>query len=679
MSESVIRYWEEVLRRVCGMIFLIGVFHISAQAQDSNKIDSLRLIYESEELDSLKFKALSKYEREVRNSDRVAALPLMKERVSLAKKLKKNDWLINSYLALGNNYIYLSKNDSARIFINACIELSREENDLYFLSHALNSSATLYQRENNYESAIETYHETILVSDSMGDYVGQLIGYGNLSVILMEQGNPARALEHLLKTDALHSRVKNDKPDALEEFESFLSATYLNTGKCFQELNNHESATYYLEKAKEYLPAIKDEYSAIYYSAYLYHGLANIDVEQCLELKNCNRRKWLELLSELSEAKEGFTAIENDRGVMFTLLDIGRVLDGLGRHEEARDTLLNVLESSRTIGFKELEKDCYKALSENAEYSGKFLLSNRYLKNWTSIRDSIRNEDRDKFTQQKEIELETFQKENEILQLQVQAEAQSRRQAIQLLVFIISLLSVIGGAALIYTRYKLKKERELANFEKQVNLAMSKFVPMAFIRAIGREAITEVELGDQVEKEVTVLFTDIRDFTSISEKMAPSDNFNFVKEYAGIMGPIIEEHNGFVNQYLGDGIMAIFENSPNDALDACLSMQVAIKEYNSSGNQYVDRPLRVGMGMHTGPLVMGIIGDQIRRDATIISDTVNSAARIESTTKMYKHNILISGESYRRLNNKEAYNLTLMGDVQVKGKELGVEVYACVF
>ncbi len=661
-------------------LICLAMCNVLFPASDAqSKIDSLRQIYEQQDIDSLRYKSLRLYEKAVRRSDRVAALPLMKERVRLAQMVDNSDWVIKSLLTLGNNFMYLSEPDSARIVLDEAVVLSRKIGVLNLLSAGLNSSATLYQRENDYEHAIEAYHEVIVISDSLGDYVNQLVGYGNLSVILMEQGNYERALEHLLKTEDLYTDLLKKKDDSLAEFESFLTATFQNIAMCYSELGNIDLASSYFEKAKSFIPKIKDAYSSTYYSAFIKHGIVSIEIDKCIDRGNCNRTRWNELLEEAQESLNGFLEIEYERGIAMSLLDIGKVLNGIGDYRSAKDTLANVLNLSLQLNYKELVKDCYRALSDNAESLGSFRKANEYLKQWTLYRDSIRNEERDKFTQQKEIELETFQKENEILQLQVEAEAQSRRQAIQLFAFLILLISIIAGAYILYTRYKLKKEREIAAFERAVNQAMSRFVPMAFIRAIGREAITEVELGDQVEKEVTVVFTDIRDFTTISEGMEPAENFNFVKDYAARMGPIIEANGGFVNQYLGDGIMAIFERSPNDALNACIAMQKEIEDYNETLIAKGQKGIRVGMGMHTGPLIMGIIGDQIRRDATIISDTVNSASRIESTTKMYQHNILLSGASYDRLEGQGQYDLVLMGDIMVKGKTRSVEVYACLY
>ncbi|MEL6256877.1 MAG: response regulator [Bacteroidota bacterium] len=211
----------------------------------------------------------------------------------------------------------------------------------------------------------------------------------------------------------------------------------------------------------------------------------------------------------------------------------------------------------------------------------------------------------------------------------------------------------------------------------RINKVTNRFVPAEFIRTLGKDNLTELKLGDQVERQVTVLFTDIRKYTSLAEQMSPEENFRFVNAYAGRMGPIINLHNGFVNQYLGDGIMAIFQQSPDDALKACIDMQREIDDYNHLRSQQGRRNIRVGMGMHTGSLIMGIIGDEQRTDAATISDTVNTAARMEALTKQLGAPILLSEQSFQKLSDPQIYQMRYLGRVRVKGREAPLGVYEC--
>ncbi|MEM6265470.1 MAG: response regulator, partial [Bacteroidota bacterium] len=209
----------------------------------------------------------------------------------------------------------------------------------------------------------------------------------------------------------------------------------------------------------------------------------------------------------------------------------------------------------------------------------------------------------------------------------------------------------------------------------RISQATSKFVPNEFIKTLGREQITEVQLGDNIEREVTVLFTDIRSYTTMSEQMTPDENFGFVNAYAQRMAPIINSNQGFVNQFLGDGIMALFQQSPSDALKATIAMQAEIRRYNYKRTSQNRLPISVGMGFHTGSLIMGIIGDQQRSDPAIISDTVNTAARMEGLTKFYRAIILMSGISYQNLLPELQAHCRYLGQVQLKGKQEPMKVF----
>ena len=138
--------------------------------------------------------------------------------------------------------------------------------------------------------------------------------------------------------------------------------------------------------------------------------------------------------------------------------------------------------------------------------------------------------------------------------------------------------SAIESALLYEKNIREAKEREEAM--RRIYEVTNKFVPHEFIRSLGRSVITDIQLGDQVEKIVTVLFSDIREYTTLSEHMTPEENFSFVCSFNERMGPIIREHHGFINQYLGDAIMAIFPGKASDALAAAVDMQKAVKELN---------------------------------------------------------------------------------------------------
>ena len=110
--------------------------------------------------------------------------------------------------------------------------------------------------------------------------------------------------------------------------------------------------------------------------------------------------------------------------------------------------------------------------------------------------------------------------------------------------------------------HRLENQQKLNQQLKRSNRAFGRFVPYEFLRSLGHTSVLEVELGDQVEKEVSILFADIRKYTSLSEQMSPKENFNFLNAYLGRMGPIIKDRGGFVNQFLGRRSHGHFHGCP---------------------------------------------------------------------------------------------------------------------
>lgn len=211
---------------------------------------------------------------------------------------------------------------------------------------------------------------------------------------------------------------------------------------------------------------------------------------------------------------------------------------------------------------------------------------------------------------------------------------------------------------------RLKTHLNLA----KINYSYSRFVPHEFLNFLGKDSILELRYGDQIQKEMTVMFADIRSYTTLSESMTPKENFNFLNAYLGRVGPIIKEKHGFVNQYYGDGIMSLFTRSPRDSLVAAIDMQKKVAEYNEERKKKDRVPIRIGIGIHTGKLMLGIIGDRVRMEGGVVSDTVNSASRIEGLTKYYGASILTSEVTFSQIEDLANFNFRFLGKVQVKGK-----------
>jgi class 3 adenylate cyclase/PAS domain-containing protein len=223
-----------------------------------------------------------------------------------------------------------------------------------------------------------------------------------------------------------------------------------------------------------------------------------------------------------------------------------------------------------------------------------------------------------------------------------------------------------------------KAETERVQFTQelcQLNQAFSRFVPRQFLQFLDKQSIVDVQLGDHVQKEMSVLFADIRDFTGLSEGMSPEENFKFINSYLSRMEPAIIKNHGFIDKYVGDAIMALFGGSADSALKAGIAMLNQLTQYNQVRVQANYQPIRIGIGINTGSLMLGTVGGYSRMDSTVISDTVNLASRIEGLTKDYGVSLLISHHTFSQLQDANQYAFRIIDRVKVKGKLAAVSVY----
>jgi two-component system sensor histidine kinase ChiS len=210
----------------------------------------------------------------------------------------------------------------------------------------------------------------------------------------------------------------------------------------------------------------------------------------------------------------------------------------------------------------------------------------------------------------------------------------------------------------------------------KINAAYGRFVPQEFLQFLDKESIVDVSLGDQVQRDMTILFSDIRSFTSLSESMTPQENFNFLNSYLNRVSPVIRQHGGFIDKYIGDAVMALFPESIEAALQAAIDMQREVGHYNQDRSKEGYNSIRIGIGIHTGSLMLGTIGEERRMEGTVISDAVNLAARLEGLTKMYGSAIIVSGSSLFGLGDRtNRYHYRFLDRVQVKGKKSSIAIF----
>jgi len=220
----------------------------------------------------------------------------------------------------------------------------------------------------------------------------------------------------------------------------------------------------------------------------------------------------------------------------------------------------------------------------------------------------------------------------------------------------------------------LRLQEETLEVLREHNTAFARFVPTEFLQEMGRSDIVNVELGDHVLREMSVMFSDIRSFTELSNRMTTGETFDFLNTYLRRIGPVVRLHEGFIDKYLGDGVMALFSRSPGNALDAAVAMQREIRVFNESRVQAGAAPIAAGIGIHFGSVMLGTIGENERFDTTVISEVVNIASRLEGLTKLFRTPILVSG-SVLALAEAHRYQVRSLGAVVVQGAARPIDVF----
>lgn len=209
--------------------------------------------------------------------------------------------------------------------------------------------------------------------------------------------------------------------------------------------------------------------------------------------------------------------------------------------------------------------------------------------------------------------------------------------------------------------------------------AFEKFVPRQFLDRVATEGVRnldELVIGKAQSETVSMLFSDIRSFTTLSESMPPQDVLNLINACFRRLSQPVHANSGFVDKYIGDAIMALFD-STNDsdesqaanAVRAALGMQLALDEYNLERIEEGYQPIEVGVGVHTGPVIIGTVGVESRMDMTVLGDSVNIAARLESLNKIYGSRIIVSAQTRRLLLHNDEFQWRELDCLHVKGRD----------
>lgn len=224
--------------------------------------------------------------------------------------------------------------------------------------------------------------------------------------------------------------------------------------------------------------------------------------------------------------------------------------------------------------------------------------------------------------------------------------------------------------------YSYKFIQEGRNKEKIKN-AMGKYLSQDIMQNVVQN-IDDIRLGGK-KANVTVLFADIRGFTSMSEKMTAEEVSVILNEYFSEIEPIITKYNGVINKFIGDAVMAIFGepiqdiNHPQNAVKCACEMLKKVEQLQDKWLFEGKPKIEIGIGINTGEAFVGNIGSEKRLEYTVIGDMVNLASRIESYNKVYKTNMLISSSTYSHVS--DIVDVIKIADVTIRGKAKKMDIY----
>jgi adenylate cyclase len=247
-----------------------------------------------------------------------------------------------------------------------------------------------------------------------------------------------------------------------------------------------------------------------------------------------------------------------------------------------------------------------------------------------------------------------------------------------------SLIEAVAGQAAVaiqnaqYHAAELERVAEVERANRSLtewNESSRRFIPNEFLAILGRRRLPEVERGDHAELTMSTFFSDIRDYTSLVEGQGAKENFAFINEYLAYMEAPLASNGGFVDSYRGDGILALFAGSADRAVEAAVESLGTLARLNEVREARGERALRIGIGVDTGPLMLGTIGGETRLSASVIGDSVNTACRIESLTKLYGAAVLITDRTRAGCAGLERFRMRAVDRIRPKGKANPITLY----
>ncbi len=204
--------------------------------------------------------------------------------------------------------------------------------------------------------------------------------------------------------------------------------------------------------------------------------------------------------------------------------------------------------------------------------------------------------------------------------------------------------------------------------------ASHRFVPQQFFKYLGKKGILDIHLGDQVQQNMAVMVANIRSFNKLSKQLTPKQNFDFMNAFLKRFSPFVRKEDGLISKYLGAGFMALFPSHSDDALRAAVNIRRDLAAFNDTLAASGIPPVDMGMAIHKGPLILGIVGEEQRMEGNVISDDVNLTTTLERMSDAMGASVLVTKTFFDQLRSPERFRHRSLGRVHIDGKDEPLEL-----
>ncbi|RUS45891.1 HAMP domain-containing protein [Cohnella sp. AR92] len=205
--------------------------------------------------------------------------------------------------------------------------------------------------------------------------------------------------------------------------------------------------------------------------------------------------------------------------------------------------------------------------------------------------------------------------------------------------------------------------------------AYFRFVPQQFLKVLGKKNMTQISLGEQSNRRMTMLVCNMRQFSEFSKSLTTDEIFRFINSFLKEFGPSVREHGGFTSRYLGPGMLSMFPNEPEEALKAALKLRSTLEAYNLGRRTSGYEPIDIGIAIHTADVMIGIIGEEQRLEGSVVSADVDLTLGLEKLSAKLGVQVLMTEDSMRSMKKLPQSSYRKLGSFQLDGESQPIELF----